>query len=109
MFFTMSLASDDGDHLPAEPDALLAWTSIGVFTLCLFLFCLSYGSKRIDGEGGFLAVAWSFAHLVHRKQTDHFFPRQHALAGRLAAIFRAAVISAQTKGAPACAGAPQRS
>src|SRR5258705_2815670 len=39
MLFTMSLASGPGDHLPAEPDALLAWASISVLPLDSLLVC----------------------------------------------------------------------
>src|ERR1700682_5496489 len=39
MLFTMSLALAAGDHLPAEPDALLAWASMSVLTLDALLFC----------------------------------------------------------------------
>ncbi|HYI30299.1 MAG TPA: hypothetical protein VD863_20865, partial [Bradyrhizobium sp.] len=57
----MSLASGEGDHLPAEPDALLAWASIGISNpLFLVLW-----QQAIDGES-VPAVAWRFAHLVHR-------------------------------------------
>jgi hypothetical protein len=62
--------------------------------------------RQIDGKGGSLAIAWWFARLVHQKQTDHFFPRQHALAGRPAALFRAAVISAQKRKGPQLALEP---
>src|SRR5437773_440882 len=39
MLFTMSLALAAGDHLVAEPDALLAWASISVLIPDALLFC----------------------------------------------------------------------
>src|SRR5438046_3121097 len=59
MPLTISLASGAGDHLPAEPDALLAWASIRVsHPSMLFVFCgrrnsasrLSAPAVR-DGDG----------------------------------------------------------
>jgi hypothetical protein len=37
MFLTISLASEAGDHVRAEPDAVLSWASIGVILIIDFL------------------------------------------------------------------------
>src|SRR5262249_32666983 len=86
---TISLASLGGDHLPAERAEVAAWASIGVLSPRL-LFC---------------GTEFPFPRLG-RKQTGHFVPRQHARAACRASGFAG---RNKKKGAPTCAGAPQRS
>src|SRR6476660_2011920 len=79
MPFTMSLASAAGDHLPAGPDAVLAWASISVLTLDSLLFC---GRRNIAANRQFACLLQR-----RRKQTDHLIPRQHTSGGCRAVRF----------------------
>jgi len=70
-----------------------------------------FAEQAIDGEGGSLAVAGQFARLLHRIGNKQIISsRVNTLCpqGRFRQ-FRAAVLRPKKKGAPACAGAPQRS
>src|SRR3954454_17030205 len=98
MLFTMLLALAAGDHLAAEPDALLAWASISVLTPDALLFC---GRRNIAATpAGRLPVA---TESETNRSFDPASTRQRRMAGRQ--ICR----QEQKKGAPTCAGAPQRS
>jgi len=65
--------------------------------------------QAIDDEGVSLAAEPVRPPGSDRKQTDHSRPRQHAAVRCWFRLFRGAVIRGKKKGAPACAGAPQRS
>src|SRR3954470_15174375 len=77
MLFTMLLALAAGDHLAAEPDALLAWASISVLTPDALLFC---GRRNIAATpAGRLPVA---TETETNRSFDPASTRQRRMAGR---------------------------
>src|SRR5262245_31708626 len=95
MLLTTSLASGAGDHLASVPDRLLAWASISVsHPLLLLVFCGRRNSPRLatvrDGDG--------------KKQFISFRVNTRGAGAGLSNFG-----GVKKKGAPACAGAPQRS
>src|SRR5882757_7590744 len=109
MLFTISLALAAGDHLAAEPDALLAWASISVLIPDALLFC---GRRNIAATP---AARLPFAtETATNRSFDPASTHQRRMPGRQ--ICRnphgrriKKREEEQKKGAPTCAGAPQRS
>src|SRR5882724_2616401 len=132
MLFTMSLALAAGDHLAAEPDALLAWASMSVLIPDALLFCgrrniaatpaarlpfatetetnrsfdpASTHLRRMPGRQICRNRFFGLVSFLHANRS----PPRYPSAGRLSRESAAGPQAEQKKGAPTCAGAPQRS
>src|SRR5712671_2619704 len=109
MLFTISLALAAGDHLAAEPDALLAWASISVLIPDAVLFC---GRRNIAATP---AARLPFATETETNRSfDPASTHQRRMPGRQICRNPRArrdeeASGSKKKGAPTCAGAPQRS
>src|SRR4051794_26659891 len=90
---TILLASFGGDHLPAEPDEVAAWASISVISPRFVVCGTEFPSRLIGAEAN---RSFRLPSTRHRR-------------GRVSGFAGSKCERNKKKGAPTCAGAPQRS